>query len=44
MNFKDKYSTKDEEGKIKITSEAYAVGEMLQEVVLKLNQAIARLK
>jgi len=44
MNFKDKYSIKDEEGKVKITNEAFAVGELLQEIIYKLNQAIARLK
>ena len=41
MNFKDKYSTKDEIGKVKITTEAYAIGEMIQELIYKINQVIS---
>jgi len=34
MSFKEKYSTKEEKDKIKITNEAYAVGEMLEELAI----------
>ncbi len=32
MRVKDKYSTKDEQGKIKITNEAYAIIEYLEQL------------
>ena len=38
MEFKDKYSTEDEKDKIKISKEAFAVGEMLQELSDKLER------
>lgn len=43
MAFKDKYSFKDEEGKVKITAEAFAVGEMLEKLFNILSK-MARLK
>ena len=41
MNFKDKYTIKDEEGKVKITNDAYAIGDMIEALIIKINQAIS---
>ena len=41
MNFKEKYSIKDEQGKIKITNEAFAIGDMIELLIKKINQAIS---
>jgi len=38
--FKDKYSIKDEIGKTKITPEAYAIGDMIEELISKVNQIL----
>ena len=45
MDFKEKYSTKTEQGKITITSEAYAIGEMLEKlsnILRKLTSAMIK--
>jgi len=40
MKFEDKYSTEDKEGKIKITTDAFAIGEMLEKLIIKLGMLI----
>lgn len=38
MDFKEKYTIKDEPEKVKITPEAFALGDIIQELINKLEQ------
>lgn len=47
MKFKEKYSTETEVGKIKVTVEAFAIGELLEEVadaLVRLNKVIGLMR
>ena len=44
MKFKDKYSTETEVDKIKITPEAFAIGEMIQVLIDKIERVRVSLK
>ena len=44
MEFIDKYSVKEEPNKILISNDAFAIGEMIEELILEIKSASLRFK